>query len=75
MKYQAYVVQKVGDVPYTIVLGDEHDSVEHAIQAINTYEQYFGKCDSTVIEEYGKEIPTKPRPKVSILETLFKLFR
>lgn len=68
--YQAWVVQKFGDVPYNVVLGKEYATTDEALEDINDYEKMFGKCEVGYIEPSGTEIPTSKRKKESLFKGL-----
>jgi hypothetical protein len=72
--YQAWLVQKFNGEPYNVVLGEHFETVEDAYDAINLYEQCFGKCVSGQIEPAGTPIATAERKRESLLQTILKLF-
>lgn len=74
MKYQCYMVQKLGGKTYNVVLGTEFKTAGDALDAAATYEKYFGVCDHGVVEESGKPIPTDPEPRETITEKIKSLF-
>ena len=72
--YQAWVVQKFNDDSYNVILGRRFETVDDAKDAIELYEQCFGKCDSGRIEPAGTPIPTAERKRESFLQTILKWF-
>ena len=72
--YQAWLVQDFNGVPYNIVLGKHFETVEEANDAINLYEQVFGKCGTARIEPAGTPIPTAELKRESLLDLIRKFF-
>lgn len=72
--YQAWVVQEFNSVPYNVILGKHFETVEDARDAIELYEQVFGKCDSGRIEPSGTPIPRAEQKRESLLDLIKKFF-
>ena len=72
--YQAWLVQEFNGTPYNIVLGEHFETVEEAYEAINMFEEVFGKCGSGMIEPAGTPIPTAEPEKETLLDLIKKFF-
>lgn len=72
--YQAWLVQEFNGVPYNVVLGKRFETIEDAKDAVDLYEQVFGKCHHSIIEPAGTPIPTAERKRESLLDLIKKWF-
>ena len=68
--YQCYVVQKFGNEPFNVILGEEFKTEDEAKEIVATYIKYFGKVSRVVIEPSGTPIPTEPKKKRSWKEVI-----
>lgn len=74
--YQAYVIQKFNGEPYVVLIGDDFETTNDAMDAINMYEKHFGKCEFGKIEPSGTPLPvnTKRKQKKSIWTRIVDYF-
>lgn len=68
--YRAYVVSRIGDARYNVILGDEFETVEKAKHAVKTYYDVFGDYERARIEP-----STEPLPQTTKEEGFFEMLK
>ena len=71
--YRAYVVSRIGDAKYNVILGDDFETVDKAKHAVETYYDVFGDYERARIEPSTEPLPETVKED-SIFETLKQIF-